>query len=78
VPVSAGSVRMQALSFGAAPAQTGHVGLGRRLIDEDQSRRVPTGLQALPADALASYVRAVLLAGPERLFLYVRSMSASA
>jgi hypothetical protein len=52
---------------------TGHVGLGPRLIHEDQVRQIQLGPLGLPHLALGRYVRSVLLAGVERFFLKRRS-----
>ena len=60
------------------PAQTGHVGLGPAFVDEDETRRVQSSLEPAPLPAGLQDIGAVLLAGAERLFLYVRSMDAKA
>lgn len=60
------------------PAQAGHVGLGPAFIDEDKSRRVEPALEPPPLLAGLQDIGAVLLAGAERLFLYVSSMAANA
>jgi len=61
-------------SRGAAP-QTGHVCFRPRFVQEYQAGRIEGPAQRLPLLPGLCNVRAVLLAGPERLFLYVRSMS---
>jgi hypothetical protein len=48
-----------------------HVGLGPGLIDEDKAGRVDPVLIGAPLGAAAAYVRAVLLARDQRLFLNV-------
>ena len=48
-----------------------HVGLGPRLIDEDQALRIEVGLAVKPGAAPAQDVRTVLLAGVGRLFFRV-------
>ena len=58
------------------PAQTGHV--GPAFVDEDETRRVQSSLEPAPLPAGLQDIGAVLLAGAERLFLYVRSMDARA
>jgi hypothetical protein len=60
------------------PAQAGHVGLGPAFVDEDQPRRVEPALKPPPLLACLQDIGAVLLAGTERLFLYVSSMDANA
>lgn len=59
-------------------AQAGHVGLGPAFINENEPRRVEPALEPTPFLARLQDVGAVLLAGAERLFLYVSSMDASA
>ena len=54
--------------------EPGHVGLGPGLVDEDQPRRIDALLMASPAPAVALYVRTILLARDERLFLSVTPM----
>lgn len=63
----------------SAPARrpavkAGHVGLGPGLVDEDEPRRIDELLILAPSDPVALYVRTVLLAGDERLFLGVKPM----
>ena len=55
----------------SSPAQAGQVGLGTRLVQENQFRRVETGLLAPPGAARTCDIRAVLFTGSECLFLYV-------
>ena len=49
-------------------AQTGHLGVGAGLIDEDQLLRIEVWLGVEPGLTRLPYVRAVLLAGVRRLF----------
>jgi hypothetical protein len=48
-----------------------HVGFGPGLIDEDQARGIDAALIGSPARAMPADVRAIPLAGDERLFLSV-------
>src|SRR5271163_973547 len=52
-------------------AQAGHIGLGPGFIDEDQPPRVDEPLIGSPSFAVATYVRAILLARDKGLFLTV-------
>jgi hypothetical protein len=52
-------------------AQAGHIGLRPGFIDEDQPPGVDEPLIASPSFAVATYVRAILLARDEGLFLSV-------
>src|SRR5277367_3744469 len=52
-------------------AQAGHIGLGPGFIDEDQPPRVDEPLIGSPSFAVATYVRAILLACDKGLFLTV-------
>lgn len=76
--MAAGSGGMYPVAPLCPPAQTGHVGLGPAFVDEDESRRVEPALEPAPLLAGLQDVGAVLLAGTERLFLYVSSMDANA
>ena len=60
------------------PPQAGHVGLGTAFVDEDETRRIQSALEPAPLLAGLQDIGAVLLAGAERLFLYVSSMEANA
>ena len=60
-----------ALSLRGPAAQTGHVGLRPGLVDEDQPSGVDEPLIGSPSFAVATYVRAILLARDEGLFLNV-------
>jgi hypothetical protein len=62
---------MNTLSFGSPAAQPGQVGLGTGFVQKDQPSRVKTGLPAPPEPARPGDIRTILLAGAERLFLYV-------
>ena len=61
----------EALALRRPAAQAGHVGLGPGLVDEDQAPRIDETLIGSPASAVAAYVRAILLARDEGLFLNV-------
>ena len=63
---------MEALAFGGSSPQPGHVGFGPRFVQEDQAGRIEGRLLPDPAAAGLPDVGAVLFAGPESLFLYVR------
>jgi hypothetical protein len=56
---------------GAQQVKARHVGLGPGLVDEDQARRIDAALIGSPAHPMAAYIRAILLARKERLFLSV-------
>ena len=64
-------VAHQSFAFGRTTTQPGHVGLGGRLVDEDQPRRVEPTLAAPPSPPRLGDILAVLLGRMERLFLYV-------
>ena len=61
----------EALSLRRPAAKPGHVGLGPRLVDEDQTPGIDAALIVSPSFAVATYVRAILLARDEGLFLNV-------
>lgn len=61
----------QAFSARAAAPQPRHVRLGRRLVEEDQFRRVEPALLALPVFAFPGDVGTLLFGCMQRLFLYV-------
>jgi len=53
----------------AAPAvEAGHLGVERRLVDEDQAPRIPLRLLAAPELTRGRYIRPVLLGGARRFF----------
>ena len=68
---------MEALPTPGTAPQASHVGLGPAFIEEDKPPRFDATLLAFPASARLAEVFAILLGGPERLFLYVSPMSAS-
>jgi hypothetical protein len=59
----------QTLPARRAATQPGHIGLGRRLVDEDRSRRIESALATLPAASFLRDIGPVLLGRMERLFL---------
>ena len=61
----------EALSLRRPAAKPGHVGLGPSLVDEDQTPGIDAALIGSPARAMAAYVRTILLARDEGLFLNV-------
>jgi len=70
-PMSVRSVANQSFTAQRATPQTRHVGLGRRLVDEDQPGRVEPALAAPPPSPGQSYIGALLLGRMQCLFLYV-------
>ena len=62
---------MNTLALERASAQPGEIGLGSRFVQKDQFGRVEARLPLAPEPAGPADVGAVLLAGAERLFLYV-------
>jgi hypothetical protein len=62
---------MNSLALERTPAEAGQVGLGPRFIQKDQSGRVKARLLLAPEPTCPGDVWTVLLAGAERLFLYV-------
>lgn len=62
---------MHALPSQCPAAQARHVGLGSGFIQEDQFCRIQPGLATFPFSADLRYVRPILFAGAECLFLYV-------
>ena len=58
----------KALSPWRPSAQAGHIGLGPGFIDEDQPSRVDEPLIGSPSFAVATYVRAILLAATRVFF----------
>jgi hypothetical protein len=73
-----GTAGVNALPPQGAPAQAGQVGRGTRLVQKDQFGRIETRLAAAPRVARPRDVGAILLAGAERLFLYVSPSFAKA
>jgi hypothetical protein len=71
-------VEVHALSPRGTSTQAGQVGLGARFVQKDQSGWIEAELAPLPRPARSRDVRAVLLAGPQRRFLYVSSIFSSA
>ena len=61
----------ETLALRRPAAQAGHVGLGPGFVDEDQSPGIDEALIGAPSSAVAAYVRAILLACDEGLFLNV-------
>ena len=66
-----GAFGMHALSSRSAPSQAGEVGLGAGFVQKDQPGRIEAELAPPPRPARPRDVGTVLLAGPQRLFLYV-------
>ena len=69
--MSGRSAGVYALTAQCTSAQTSHVGLGSRFVQEDQARRVEPALEPMPFFASLRDVGSVLFACSERLFLYV-------
>ena len=78
LPMALGTSGVDALSARGAAAQPGQVCLGARFVQEDQPRGIEAALAPPPRPARPRDVGAVLLAGSERLFLYVSPIFASA
>ena len=68
----------QALAARGPPAQPGHVGLGRRLVDEDEPAGGELPLLGPPQPSSLGDIGPSLLGGVERLFLYVSPRATSA
>ena len=68
---------MHPLAALGSPAQSGHIGLGTGLIQKNQPGRVERRLLPPPVPARPDNVGPVLLAGAERLFLYVSPIFSS-
>ena len=73
-PVSVRDLVDQSAPARRPAVKAGHVRLGPGLVDEDEPRRIDELLILAPPDPVALYVRTVLLAGDERLFLGVKPM----
>ena len=71
LPLALRNLVDEALSLRGPAAQTGHVGLRPGLVDEDQPSGVDEPLIGSPSFAVATDVRAILLARDEGLFLNV-------
>jgi hypothetical protein len=67
----------QSFALGRTTAQTRHVRLGGRLVDEDKPGRIEPALPAFPSPPGLGDVRSVLFGRMERLFLYVSPSFAS-
>ena len=72
--MAVGVTGMDSFALECPATEAGHVGLGARFIQEDQPGRVKARLPLPPEPPRPGDVRAVLLAGAERLFLYVNSI----
>jgi len=68
VPLSAGGMVMESLSYGGSPPEPGHVGFGARFVEEDESVDVEFSLILFPLATGDFYVGSVLLAGAQRFF----------
>ena len=66
-----GGAGVNALAFGRPSAKPCQIGFGPRFIEKYQFGRIPTRLLFAPAPPRPGNVRTILLAGAERLFLYV-------
>ena len=71
LPAAVRNLVDEPLALRRPTAQAGHVGFRPGLVDEHASRGIDAALIGSPARAMAAYVRAVLLACDERLFLNV-------
>src|SRR6185312_907004 len=70
--MAVGSVGMNTLALKRSPAEPGEVGFGPGFVQKNQLCRVEARLALAPEPARPGDVRAILLAGAECLFLYVR------
>ncbi len=73
--MAVGGVVVDAVAPVGPAAQAGHIGLGSGFIQKDKAAYIDPGQDFLPIGAGPLDVFAVLLAGPECLFLYVRPRS---
>ena len=71
LPVAVRNLVDEPLAARRPAVETGHVGLGPGLVDEDEARGIDTALVGFPARSMAAYVRTVLFARNERLFFSV-------
>lgn len=78
VPVAVGAARMDSLASRGAAAQAGHVGFRPRFVKEDEPRGIEAALLPTPRPTRFGDVAPILLAGAQRLFLYVRPSDPSA
>ncbi len=69
--MAAGLAGVNPLAASGPATTTGHIGFRARFVEEDQPCRIPGGLLPPPGPPRPPDVGAVLLTGPERLFLYV-------
>ena len=60
---------MEALPTPGAAPQAGHVGLSPAIVEDDKPPRFDAAVLVLPPSARLAEVFAILLGGPERLFL---------
>ena len=70
-PVAVRNLVDEPLALGRPTAQAGHVGLGPGLVDKDQTPGIDEALIGAPSFAVAAYVRTILFARDEGLFLNV-------
>lgn len=61
-----------------SPPEPGHVRLGAGFIQKHQGVGIERSTSAQPEPARSGYIRPLLFAGTESLFLYVRFMPARA
>ncbi len=78
MPMTVRLAGVDALSSLGTPAQTGHIRLRARFIQEDQPGRVEADLPPPPCPPGLGDVWTVLFAGAECLFLYVSPSFAKA
>ena len=71
LPVAVRDLVDEALSLRGPAAETGHVGFRPGLVDKDEPSGVDAPLIGSPSRAVPAYVRPVLFARDERLFLSV-------
>lgn len=68
LPMATGSMVMKPLPAQGTTAQPGHVGLGARLVQKDQSICRELFLLCLPGTPFLHDIRTILFAGPQRFF----------
>jgi len=68
LPLSERRFGKKAFAFGAAAMRARHVGLGPRLIEEDETRRIELSLMSLPAFTPPGDVRTILFGCVQAFF----------
>ena len=76
--MSMGHIHHEPLTLWTATVRARHVGAGPGFVQKYQRVRIERGLLRLPLVAFGFYVRAILFAGPKRLFFRVRPSASNA